>query len=169
MSESENHALPNIPHHAHCIPPRSRTSISLDRLSIPDNIRQLQLLEGHDMEIQYWDYLPNLDDHPDFASESPVCQERMVQFSRALAKLRRKNWTPKSTAEAQKKDCQIAEDAALSRLRPIPDGPDPWELCRSSTGTAGPPSQGSSVVGTGSVADLGLTGTCVAGGHPLQT
>jgi hypothetical protein len=73
---------------------------------------------------KYWDYLPDLSSHPDFASESTVCQERMVQFSMALAKLRHKNWTPQSTAEAQQKDCQVDEDAALSRLRPIPDGPD---------------------------------------------
>jgi hypothetical protein len=118
---------------------------------------------------KYWDYLPNLDSHPGFALESPVCQERMVQFSMALARLRHKNWTPKSTAEAQPKDCQIAEDAALSRLRPIPNGPDQWAACRSSTVTVGPSPQGSSVVGTESVPGLGLTGTYVAPGYALQT
>jgi hypothetical protein len=117
---------------------------------------------------KYWGYFPNLDDHPDFASESPICQERMVQFSRAMTKLRHRNWTPKSTAEAQEKDHQIAEEAGLLRLRPIPDGPDQWSLCRSCTDTDGPSSQGSSEVGTGSVAGLGLTGTCVASGHHLQ-
>jgi hypothetical protein len=61
----------------------------------------------------------------------------MVQFSRALAKLRNKNWTPKPTAEAQEKDLQIAEDPALSPLRPIPDGPDQQALCRSSTVSGG--------------------------------
>jgi hypothetical protein len=118
---------------------------------------------------KYWDYLAQLDKHPSFASESPICQERMVQFSRALAKLRHKNWTPKSTAEAQEKDLQVAQEAALSRLRQIPDGPDQWSLCRSSTVTDGPSSLGSSVVGTEPVPGLGLTGTCVAPGYPLQT
>jgi hypothetical protein len=100
---------------------------------------------------KYWDYFPKLDDHPDFASESPICQERMVQFSRALTKLRHKNWTPKPTAEAQEKDLQVAEEAALSRLRSIPDGPDQWALCRSSTVTVGVSSTGNPVVGTESV------------------
>jgi hypothetical protein len=63
---------------------------------------------------KYWEYLPSLDEHPDLASESRICEERMVQFSRALAKSRHKNWTPKSTAEAQEKDHQIAEEAAVS-------------------------------------------------------
>jgi hypothetical protein len=107
---------------------------------------------------KYWNYLPNLDQHTGFASESSICQERMIQFSRALAKLRHRNWTPKSTAEAQEKDHQIAEEAALSRLRPIPDGPDQWSLCGSSTTTDGPASLGSSGVDTESVPGRGLTG-----------
>jgi hypothetical protein len=40
---------------------------------------------------------------------------------------------------------------------------------RSSAVTDGPSSQGSSMVGTESVPGLGLTSTCVASGHPLQT
>jgi hypothetical protein len=40
---------------------------------------------------KYWGYLKRLDEHPDFASESALCKERMVQFSRALSKLRTKN------------------------------------------------------------------------------
>jgi hypothetical protein len=71
----------------------------------------------------------------------------MVQISRALAKLGHKNRTPLSTAEAPEKGLKVATDAALSRLRPIPDGPDQWELCRSSTDTGGPSSLGSSNVG----------------------
>jgi hypothetical protein len=100
---------------------------------------------------KYCDYLTRLNEHPDFASESPLCQERMVQFSRALSKLRNKNWTPKSTAEAQEKDLQAAQEAAPSRLRPIPDGPNPWALCRSSTVTAGDSSIRIPMVGTESV------------------
>jgi hypothetical protein len=91
---------------------------------------------------KYWDHLTKLDEHPGFAPESPKCQKSMVQFSRALDKMRHKNLGPLSTAEAQEKDLGIAEEAALSRLRPIPDGPDQWALYRSSTGTVGdlPPS-----------------------------
>jgi hypothetical protein len=39
---------------------------------------------------KYWDYFTCLNDHPDFASESPYCQEHMVKFSRALAATRHK-------------------------------------------------------------------------------
>jgi hypothetical protein len=56
---------------------------------------------------------------------------------------------PPSTAEANRSDLTIAEDAALSWLRQIagdaahpefPDGPDQWEAHRSSaaTGSGGP-------------------------------
>jgi hypothetical protein len=83
----------------------------------------------------YWDYLTCLSDHPDFASETPYCQEHMVKFSQALAAMRHKPFEPKSTAEAKEFDLRIAEDAALSRLRPIPDGPDQWASGRSSSGT----------------------------------
>jgi hypothetical protein len=127
------------------------------------------IVEASHIFEKYWNHLTCLDEHPGFASESPICRERMAQFSRALAKLRHKNWIPKSTAEAQERDLKIAEEASLSRLRPIPDRPDQWSLCRSSTVTDGLLSLGSSVVGTESVPGLGLTGTCVARGHPLQT
>jgi hypothetical protein len=61
----------------------------------------------------------------------------MVQFSRALAKMKHKNWTPRSVAEVNEANLRIAEDAALSRLRIIPDSPDQWELHRSSAATGG--------------------------------
>jgi hypothetical protein len=89
---------------------------------------------------KYWDYLTCLEDHPEFASESQYCQVHMRKFSQALAVMRHKSWTPKSVAEAKQSDRHIAEDAALSRLRPIPDGPDQWVVRRSSadTGSGGP-------------------------------
>jgi hypothetical protein len=40
---------------------------------------------------KYWNHLTRLDEHPGFASESPLCKERIVQFSRALSKLRTRN------------------------------------------------------------------------------
>jgi hypothetical protein len=89
---------------------------------------------------KYWDHLPCLKDHQDFASESPYCQEQMRKFSQALATMRHKSFLPKSAAEAKQSDLHIAEDAALSRLRPVPDGPDQWVVHRSSadTGLGGP-------------------------------
>jgi hypothetical protein len=77
---------------------------------------------------KYWDYLTRLESHPDFASESPYCQEHMRKFSQDLAAMRHKSFVPKPAAEAMPSDLEIAEDAALSLLRPIPDGPDQWEV-----------------------------------------
>jgi hypothetical protein len=81
-----------------------------------------------------------LSDHPDFASGSPYCLEHMRKFSQALAAMRHKSFVTRSTAEAKQSDLVIAEDAAMSRLRPIPDGPDQWEVHRSSadSGSCGP-------------------------------
>jgi hypothetical protein len=81
-----------------------------------------------------------LKDHPDFASESPYFQEHMIKFSEALAAMRHKSFTSKPAAEAKESDLQIAEDAALSRLRPIPEGPDQWEVLRrrADSGLGGP-------------------------------
>jgi hypothetical protein len=62
-------------------------------------------------------------DHPDFASETQYFQEHMMKSSQALAAMRHKSFRPLSTAEARESDLHIAEDAALSRLRPMPDGP----------------------------------------------
>jgi hypothetical protein len=49
-------------------------------------------------------------------------------------------WGPQPAAEASQSDLETAEDAALSRLRPIQDGSDQWEEHRSSaaTGSGGP-------------------------------
>jgi hypothetical protein len=108
--------------------------------------------EGSHIFEKYWDCLPNLSSHPDFASESSICQERMGGFSRALAKMRQRNWPPKSVAEPDESKLHIAEDAALSRLRPIPYGPCQWEVHRQSADPGGT-FQGAD--GTGSTASLG--------------
>jgi hypothetical protein len=78
--------------------------------------------------------------HPDFPSESPYCQEHMRKFSQALAGMRHESFVPKSTSEAKPSDLVIAEDAARSPLRPIPDGPDQWEVHRRCdvSGSGGP-------------------------------
>jgi hypothetical protein len=84
---------------------------------------------------KYWNHLPCLDEHQDFVSESPYCQQQMVEFSQALAEMNLDSFVPRSTAEAKASDIRISEDAALSRLLPIQDGPDQWAVCRSSSGT----------------------------------
>jgi hypothetical protein len=89
---------------------------------------------------KYWNYLPDLAQHPDFASESPFCQEQMNRFSSALSTMDLSEFQPSVAAEAKQSDLETAEDAAISRLRPIQDGLDPWENDRSSgaTGSGAP-------------------------------
>jgi hypothetical protein len=83
---------------------------------------------------KYWDHLSCLDRHQDFSSESPYCQQHMRLFSEALAAMRHKSFIPKPAADAKQVDVEIAEDASLSRLLPIQDGPDQWEIHGSSVG-----------------------------------
>jgi hypothetical protein len=107
---------------------------------------------------KYWNHLQKFNRHPDFASESQICQERMVQFPKAVTRMRHKDWTPKSVAEAEESSLHIAEDAALLRLRSVPDGPNQWLAHRNSADTGGT-SQGAD--SSGSTAGLGSMGTCV--------
>jgi hypothetical protein len=71
--------------------------------------------EAFHVSKKYWDYLTYLDSHPDFASESPYCQEHMRKFSQALPAMRHESFVPKPAVEAQSSDLEIAEDATLSR------------------------------------------------------
>jgi hypothetical protein len=90
---------------------------------------------------KYWDYLPCLDKHPDFSSESEYTQRHMPLFSQGLSAKSHEydQWGPKPAAWASEHDSKAAEEAAFSRLRPIQDGPDQWEGHRSSpvTGSGG--------------------------------
>jgi hypothetical protein len=116
---------------------------------------------------KYWDHLFSLPSHPDFANESPICQERMIIFSKAMRKFKRtQNWAPQPCAEAPEKWLRIAQEAAQFRVRPIADGPNQWEVCRSSTVTV---SSGTGMVGTESSPTLGSPDTCAAGGSPSLT
>jgi hypothetical protein len=75
---------------------------------------------------KYWDYLPNLHEHPDFVSESPRSQGSMTRFSSALSQMDLSEFMPSVTAEATQSEVETAEEAAISRLRPIQDGLDFW-------------------------------------------
>jgi hypothetical protein len=59
---------------------------------------------------------------------------------------------------------EIATNAAISRVRPISDGPDQWEMYRQSTYTGCQSSLGLSVPDLG--AGTGPTDTCDAQGIP---
>jgi hypothetical protein len=73
---------------------------------------------------KYWDYLPCLPNHPDFAKESPFSQEHMTRFVSSLSEMDLKEFAPLVSAEAIEKNVHTVEDAAISRLRPIQDGLD---------------------------------------------
>jgi hypothetical protein len=57
-------------------------------------------------------------------------------------------WAPQLATEASEKAVRIAEDAAIARLRPIADGPNQWEIHRSSGDIDGPVHASGSAVGT---------------------
>jgi hypothetical protein len=112
---------------------------------------------------KYWAYLFDLPSHPDFVNESDISKERMTIFSQALRSFKRtKNWQPQVDAEAPEKGLRIAKEAATSRVRPIADGPNQWEVCRERTGGAGSPS-----VGTESSPTLGPMDMRAAGCSPF--
>jgi hypothetical protein len=84
---------------------------------------------------KYWDYLDNLEEHPEFDQESEFTRGCMKHFSSALSGLDLVDFTPRVSAEAKQSDLETVEDAAVSRLRPIQDGTDMWALHRSSAVT----------------------------------
>jgi hypothetical protein len=118
----------------------------------------------------FWDHLGNLPAAPGFGQCSPVCQQCMSQFSEVLStRYDCRSWETLPVADAPEKLARIAKDAAISRVCPIADRPNQWDMHRSSAVTGGPASSDGSMVGTESHPPTGLTGTCVAQGNPLNT
>jgi hypothetical protein len=72
----------------------------------------------------------------------PNCQAAMLAFSEGLSKMDTSNWAPQPTAEAPETLARIADVGAHSRMRPIADGPNQWDIHRSSVDTEGFPSPG---------------------------
>jgi hypothetical protein len=77
-----------------------------------------------------WNYLPNLHEHPDFASETSFSQEQMRCVSCGISEMELGEFEPLVAAEARHSDVETAEDAAISRLRPIQDGLEFLVHCR---------------------------------------
>jgi hypothetical protein len=77
---------------------------------------------------KYWNHLPNLCEHPDFAKEPLFCQGQMDRFSEALSTMDLSGFAPLVSAGGSDKAVQVTEEAAISRLRPIQDGTDFWGL-----------------------------------------
>jgi hypothetical protein len=88
----------------------------------------------------------------------------MLAFSEGLSNLSCASWAPQPTAEAPGKLAKIANDAAISRLRPIADGLYQWDMHRSSAHTVGSGSLSSPMVGPESGSGTGSMGTCA--GYP---
>jgi hypothetical protein len=107
-----------------------------------------------------WDHLDDLSASPGFVDKSPICQAEMLKFSEGLSGLNHSSWIPQPAAEASEKSAKIADIAAFSRVRPVADGPNQWDMHRSSAFTDGPASLSGSDVGTESVPGSGLMGTC---------
>jgi hypothetical protein len=57
---------------------------------------------------KYWHDLSCLDQHPDFASEAPYCQQHVTKFSKALAAMKKNmSFIPRPVAEAKQSDFEI--------------------------------------------------------------
>jgi hypothetical protein len=113
-----------------------------------------------------WNHLDDMSTLPGFSGKSPICQAAMLAFSEGLSKLSHESWAPLPTAEAPEKLAKIANDAAISRLRPIADGPNQWEFHRSSGGTVGSTSLSAPTVGPELGPGSGSTGTCATSRRP---
>jgi hypothetical protein len=82
---------------------------------------------------KYWDYLENLEEHPEFDQETSFTQARMKRFSVALSTLDNSDFAPQVPSEAKHSQVVAPEEAAISRPCPVQDGYDFWELSRSSS------------------------------------
>jgi hypothetical protein len=114
----------------------------------------------------FWDHLGNLPAAPGFDQCSLICQQCMATFSEALHGLDCRSWETLPVADAPEKLAKIAKDAAISRVRPIADGPNQWDMHRSSADTDGSAHATAPMVGPESGPGTGLTGTCAAQGSP---
>jgi hypothetical protein len=120
----------------------------------------------------FWDHLGNLPAAPGFDQCSLVCQQCMTSFSQNLStRFDYTSWETLPVADAPEKLAGIAKQAAVSRVRPIADGPNQWDMHRSSAHTVGPASSSDgSMGGTESHPTTGSTGIGVLhGATPSQT
>jgi hypothetical protein len=111
-----------------------------------------------------WQFFSDLSQMPSFCSKSEICQSAMLSFSQGLSRYPCDAWIPYPVAEAPEKLAKIAQNAAISRVRPISHGPNQWEMYRSSTYTGCQSSLGLSVLNLG--AGTGSMGTCAGCSSP---
>jgi hypothetical protein len=60
---------------------------------------------------KYWNYLPNLEERPEFCQESEFTQGCMTHFSSALSRLGLTDFMSRVSAEAKQSDLETVEDA----------------------------------------------------------
>jgi hypothetical protein len=116
-----------------------------------------------------WNHLGDLGNSPGFSDKSPICQAAMLAFSKGVSRLNSSNWARLPTAEAPEKLAKIANNAAISRLRQIADGPNQWDMHRSSAGTDRSAHASVPMVGSESGPTSGLTDTCAGSSSPSHT
>jgi hypothetical protein len=117
-----------------------------------------------------WNFFGDLSKMPSFSSRSSICQAAMLSFSRGLSQYScADSWIPHPCADAPGKLAKIATYAAISRVRPISDGPDQWEEYRKGTYTVGSGSLSSPMAGPELDPTTGETGTCDTRSVPLNT
>jgi hypothetical protein len=115
------------------------------------------------------DHLDDMSSSPGFSGKSPICQAAMLAFSEGLSKFVLNLWAPQPTAEAPEKLAKIADDAAISRLRPVADGPNQWDIHRGSGSTDGFTSLSVPIAGPESGPGSRETGTCATSRRPPHT
>jgi hypothetical protein len=126
-------------------------------------------IASHILE-ETWNFFGDLSQMPSFPSRSPICQAAMLSFSRGLRQYPcADSWIPHPCAEAPEKLMKIASYAAISRVRPISDGPDQWEMYRKGTYTVGSGSLSSPMAGPELGPTTGSTDTCEGQSFPSQT
>jgi hypothetical protein len=77
---------------------------------------------------KYWDHLDDPKSHPEWSQESDFIQECMAQYSAAMGQMNTEDFTPLVDPETKQRRLIIAQEAAVSRLCPIQDAYDFWNL-----------------------------------------
>jgi hypothetical protein len=102
----------------------------------------VRIVDGYVLELALFTVLqlppcnvfPCISSHWKVPRPVAILVQLLCQDSQALAGMDLDSFVPRSAVEAMASDLRTAEDAGLSRLLPIQDGPDQWEICRSSSG-----------------------------------
>jgi hypothetical protein len=119
--------------------PLTGQRVNLEEHQLVFHLPGKEITTGVTQMLKYWQHLYKPMNHPEVSQESQFTQDCMAHYSAALSSLNCDSFEPFVHAEAKDSDIGIATEAAISRLRPIHDGPDIWSSIlqegRSSQGT----------------------------------